>query len=58
MKRTQKRLLEKERGVVLDRTTRGTGQDIMEGFYGKELRRGCWRREGADRKEEGRHSCR
>ena len=46
MKRTQKRLLEKERGVVLDRTTRGTGQDIMEGFYGKELRRGCWRSRG------------
>ena len=31
---------------VLDRTTRGTGQDIVEGFYGKQLRRGCRKMRG------------
>ena len=42
------RLLEKEKGIVRDRTTRGTGQNIMEGFYeGFPCLRGdCWRRRG------------
>ena len=45
------RLLEKERGIVLDRTTRGTGQDTVEGFYeGFSCLKGdCWRRR--DRKQ-------
>ena len=47
--------MEKERGIVLDRTTQATGQYIMEGFYeGFSCLKGdCWEKEGERKKRKG-----